>query len=132
MSTLQLVAVVGLVAWAVVKAPAIRHLVLGIRNAIAFGTKPRELFERLRKQGIPAVPFAPVLGKRTHLLVDQTSITKLYALQSTVRQPLFLAPLTVQIVAYSEGHYQQVCLVPLSRSLTVAQDYVSRARPLFR
>ena len=84
MSTLQLVAVVGIITWAIVKAPAIRHFVLGIRTAIAFGTKPRELFERLRKEGVAAVPFAPVLGNRTHLLVDKTSIAKLYALPSSV------------------------------------------------
>ena len=86
MSSLQLAVVIGLLGWAVVKAPAIRHLVQGIRNAIAFGTKPRELFERLRKDGVAVVPFAPILGKRTHLLVDQVSITKLYAMPSSVRR----------------------------------------------
>ena len=71
MSALQLVALVGVLAWAVVKAPALRHLVRGVRNAVAFGTNPRELFARLRKEGAAAVPFAPVLGKRTWLVVDQ-------------------------------------------------------------
>ena len=94
MSTLQLVAVVGLLAWAVVKAPAIRHFVQGVRNAIAFGTQPRQFFARLRKDGSAAVPFAPVLGKRTWLVVDQAAIGKVFALPTSA-------------MGVTEGQYQQ-------------------------
>ena len=80
MGPVVLAVLVGALALLLVKRHSLAHFVAGVRTAIAFGSDPHKLFDDARRKRLASVPFVPMLGCRSHLIVDPVTIAELHAL----------------------------------------------------
>lgn len=56
-----LIGTLAIIAW---RWRTLRHFVSGVGTAIAFGSDPRALFDRARREGRSVLPFLPMMGRR--------------------------------------------------------------------
>ena len=80
MGPIALAVLVGALGFLIARRRSLAHFVAGVRTAIAFGSDPRGLFDRARADGLSTLPFVPMLGNRSHLIIDPVTIAELHSL----------------------------------------------------
>ena len=80
MGPVALAVLVGAAAFVIARWRSLAHFVAGVRTAVAFGSDPRGLFDDARRKRLATLPFVPMLGNRSHLVVDPVTIAELHSL----------------------------------------------------